>query len=55
MKTNATYAVLDCHVTAVLGLYDSEAQARAAAETFGRCSFAYQLSDTESAALAAGH
>lgn len=47
-----TYAVLNCHVTRILGFYTTEAEATTAAEEFGRCSFAYQLNDTERAALA---
>ncbi|MGP9504000.1 hypothetical protein ACT3TS_17525 [Specibacter sp. AOP5-B1-6] len=53
MKKNPAYAVLDCHVTQVLGLYDTAGEADTAANEFGRCSFAHKLSDTESAALAA--
>lgn len=52
MEKLPTHAVLNCHVTAILGLYDTEAKATEAAETFGRCSFAYPLSEAESAALA---
>ena len=47
-------AVLDCHVTLILGLYDTAEEAGTAAAEFGRRSFAYELSDTERAALAAG-
>ena len=48
-----TYAVLNCPVTRILGFYDTEEQATTAAEEFGRCSFAHQLTDTEHAGLAA--
>lgn len=47
------YAVLNCHVTRILGFYTTEKEATTAARDFGRCSFAYKLTDTEHAALAA--
>ena len=46
------WAVLDCAVTQVLGLYVTEAEARSAAEEWGRCSFAHHLSEAEALALA---
>lgn len=54
MTHHPAYAVLDCHVTRILGLYATAEEASTAAAEFGRCSFAYELSDTERAALAAG-
>lgn len=54
MTNHPAYAVLDCHVSRILGFYDTEERADTAAADFGRCSFAYELSDTERAALAAG-
>ncbi|MBF4629564.1 hypothetical protein [Curtobacterium flaccumfaciens] len=45
------WAVLNCFVTQVLGRYDSEADAREAADEFGRCSFPYQLSPDEQARM----
>lgn len=54
MTHHLAYAVLDCHVTRILGLYATAEEAGTAAAEFGRCSFAYELSDTERAALAAG-
>ncbi|MDJ0322102.1 hypothetical protein [Pseudarthrobacter sp. PS3-L1] len=53
MNHHSAYAVLNCPVTQVLGLYDTEEEASTAAEWFGSCSFAYKLSEKESAALAA--
>lgn len=50
-----TYAVLNCNVTRILGFYATEEEANTAAGEFGRCSFAYQLSDTEHTALVAQH
>lgn len=55
MEANAAYAVLNCSVTQILGLYATEEEATAAAQEFGNCSFAHQLTDTERAALAAQH
>lgn len=52
-NTTGEWAVLNCFVTQVLGRYDTEADARAAADEFGRCSFPYQLSPTEQAQMAA--
>ena len=46
------WAVLDCAVTQVLGLYVTEAEARSAAEEWGRCSFAYELNECEALAVA---
>lgn len=54
MNRHSAYAVLNCPVTHVLGLYDTEEEATTAAAEFGSCSFAYKLSEKESAALAAG-
>lgn len=53
MTKNPAYAVLDCHVTQILGLYGTAGEADAAANEFGQCSFTHKLSDTERAALAA--
>lgn len=47
-----TFAVLNCPVTEVLGLYTTETAATTAATRFGQASFAYELSTTEAAALA---
>lgn len=55
MATDTTHVVLNCAVTQILGYYTTEAEATNAAQTFGNCSFAYQLTDTERAALAAQH
>lgn len=46
------WAVLNCAVTQVLGLYATEGEARSAAEEWGRCSFAYELSECEALAVA---
>lgn len=51
--TLAAWAVLNCHVTQVLGLYSTETRAAEAAREFGSCSFHYRLSDTEAAAMRA--
>lgn len=51
MSAIAPYAVLNCPVTEILGFYETEAEATAAAEEFGNCSFAYELSAKEIAAL----
>ena len=53
MKEVPAYAVLNCHVTQVLGLYSTAEEANTAARGFGRCSFAHQLSAGEQSALAA--
>lgn len=54
MTHHLAYAVLDCHVSRILGRYATAEEAGAAAAEFGRCGFAYELTDTERAALAAG-
>lgn len=53
MTTVASYAVLNCPVTEILGFYDTEKEATAAATEFGQCSFAYKLSPKEITALEA--
>ena len=53
MKEFPAYAVLNCHVTQVLGLYATAEEAGTAAKEFGRCSFAHHLSAGEQSALAA--
>jgi hypothetical protein len=45
------WAVLNCFVTQVLGRYDTEGEARQAADDFGRCSFPYRLSPDEQARM----
>lgn len=45
------WAVFNCFVTQVLGRYDTEDEAREAADDFGRCSFPYQLSPNEQARM----
>ena len=40
---NHRWAVLNCAVTQVLGTYATEAEAGAAAEEYGCCSFAYEI------------
>lgn len=52
MTHHLAYAVLNCHVTRILGLYATAEEAGTSAAEFGRCGFAYELSDTERAALA---
>ena len=52
MSKSTRYAVLNCFVTQILGRYATLDEARAAAEEFGNCSFAYELSDAEIARLA---
>lgn len=47
-----TFAVLNCPVTEVLGLYTTETEATTAATRFGQASFAYELNTTEATALA---
>lgn len=44
MKEVPAYAVLNCHVSQVLGLYGTAEEANAAAAEFGRYSFAHHLS-----------
>ncbi len=41
------WAVLNVSVTAILGVFNTEAEAKEAAEHFGAASFAYELSDEE--------
>lgn len=53
MAKVAPYVVLNCPVTQILGFYDTEEEATAAAEKFGQCSFAYKLSPNEINALEA--
>lgn len=53
MQTFPPYVVLNCHVTQILGFYDTAEKANAAAEEFGNCSFAHALSESERAALVA--
>lgn len=53
MATVAPYVVLNCPVTEILGFYDTEEEASAAATAFGQCSFAYKLSPHEITALEA--
>lgn len=53
MTTVAPYAVLNCPVTEILGFYDTEKEATAAAIEFGKCSFAHKLSTKEITALEA--
>ncbi|WP_022877205.1 hypothetical protein ABNP34_16345 (plasmid) [Glutamicibacter mishrai] len=53
MATVAPYIVLNCPVTEILGFYDAEEEASAAATAFGQCSFAYKLSPHEITALEA--
>lgn len=43
--------VINCFVTQVLGRYDTEGEAREAADEFGRCSFPYRLSPDELARM----
>lgn len=45
------WAVLNCGVTQILAVCESEEDAERLAAEFGRCSFAYRLSPTETAAL----
>lgn len=45
------FAVLNCFVTQVLGRYETLALAQVAANEFGKCSFAYELSDAELASM----
>ncbi|MGP5220683.1 hypothetical protein ACTXMB_15230 [Arthrobacter rhombi] len=55
MDENTTHAVLNCPATKILGFYANEEEATEAAQAFGNCSFAYELSDTEHRALTAQH
>ena len=41
------WIVLNCHVTQILSWHEAEAEATAAAERWGDCSFPYYLSDDE--------
>lgn len=45
------WVVLDCAVTRVLGRFETFGEAEGAARGFGGCSFPYELSDAEVAAL----
>ena len=53
MATVAPYAVLNCSVTQILGFYNTEEEATAAATEFGQCSFAHKLSPKEITTLEA--
>ena len=46
-RTANAWAVFNCFCTHILGLYSTEKAAKAAAEWFGSCSFAYRLDDAE--------
>lgn len=45
------WVVINCPVTQILGHYATEAEAAAAAAEFGNCSFQYELSAAETAAM----